>query len=506
MANKPYKKLRFSLTGDTYSPVDEQARQNIGDLSQLDTTHKDNLVEAINEAAQTGSGSGVPSGGTKGQVLTKMSSTDGDAEWDFATVVLTATGNDDSNLSVSWTTNYSALDLFSYQEMSVARVNYGYMLRCTDAKLLGNGNVVFNFSGIVDIDDGEATVATLVVTAANASAHSGVGVYSESVLGISAEAIQDAVDTYLNEYPTVTGTFTNEAKRALLRLLEKVAYVDGNGREYVTDLYNALFSSALTHITAAFNQGSAVIYDIDSLDSLKQYLVVTAYYANATQDVLADEDYTLSGTLTAGTSVITVLYDDKTTTFNVVVTSLTPIYELAEATNVANFDTEIKLFDTPTDFTIFCDATFNNYGWSGSKSVFGHAGFRLGYGNIDDYFYGVVDATSATRYTAITLNPAGTTSHYRGSSMIGRSNTSQRRRIAVRYRISDRKLEAFLAGDSSRMPPVTKSWFNARADVSYPNETIKLNLSSSGSTVHEFKIFNSLLTDDAITNFLNGGD
>ena len=58
--------------------------------------------------------------------------------------------------------------------------------------------------------------------------------------------------------------------------------------------------------------------DIDSLDSLKTDLVVTATYSDSTTATVTA--YTLSGTLTAGTSTITVSYSGKTTTFNVTVT------------------------------------------------------------------------------------------------------------------------------------------------------------------------------------------
>lgn len=76
----------------------------------------------------------------------------------------------------------------------------------------------------------------------------------------------------------------------------------------------------LTSVTAVFTQGSATIYDTDSLDTLKQYLVVTATYSDSTTATVTD--YTLSGTLTEGTSTITVSYGGKTDTFNVTVTHM----------------------------------------------------------------------------------------------------------------------------------------------------------------------------------------
>lgn len=116
--------------------------------------------------------------------------------------------------------------------------------------------------------------------------------------------------------PTGGGSgLTNEVKQALLQIAEKVAYVDANGQTYYNALFNALFT--VVSIEAVFTQGQAVIYDDDSLDTLKDYLVVTATYDDESTAVVTD--YTLSGTLTAGTSTITVTYGDKTDTFSVVV-------------------------------------------------------------------------------------------------------------------------------------------------------------------------------------------
>jgi len=74
-----------------------------------------------------------------------------------------------------------------------------------------------------------------------------------------------------------------------------------------------------TGITAVYN-GTAAIYPTTPLDNLKTGLTVTAAYSNgATQTVTG---YALSGTLTVGTSTITVTYKGKTTTFTVSVTSV----------------------------------------------------------------------------------------------------------------------------------------------------------------------------------------
>jgi len=76
--------------------------------------------------------------------------------------------------------------------------------------------------------------------------------------------------------------------------------------------------ATVTSISAIYSQGSKVVYDTASLDDLKADLVVTAHYSDNTSGAVTG--YTLSGTLTEGTSTITVEYGGQTTTFNVTVT------------------------------------------------------------------------------------------------------------------------------------------------------------------------------------------
>ena len=135
---------------------------------------------------------------------------------------------------------------------------------------------------------------------------------------LSPTQIQDAVDDYLDDHPTVTGTFTNEAKRALISLLKKVAYIDGNGQSYLDTLEGELFTASVASIAAVFTQGQNVITDTDSLTKLRSYLVVTATFTDASTATVSD--YALSGTLTEGTSTITVEYGGQTATFTVNVT------------------------------------------------------------------------------------------------------------------------------------------------------------------------------------------
>lgn len=82
----------------------------------------------------------------------------------------------------------------------------------------------------------------------------------------------------------------------------------------------SIAQATVTSISAVYTQ-SGTVYDTDSLDSLKSDLVVTATWSNQTTSTVASADYTLSGTLTVGTSTITVSYSGKSTTFTVNVSS-----------------------------------------------------------------------------------------------------------------------------------------------------------------------------------------
>lgn len=136
-------------------------------------------------------------------------------------------------------------------------------------------------------------------------------------------------------------SFTNAAKNALIALLENVAYINGNGQQYLNELITNL-AATVTSISAVFTQGANVIYSTDSLSELEQYLVVTATYSDGTSAVVSN--YELSGLLDSATSTITVSYGGQTDTFNVSVTVVT-LFSEKYVTNTSMYfaDSSTKL-------------------------------------------------------------------------------------------------------------------------------------------------------------------
>ena len=144
---------------------------------------------------------------------------------------------------------------------------------------------------------------------------------TETAIALTARV--EALESAVSELEASEG-LTDAIKLALLQIAQKVAYIDDDGQDYYDDLYDALYPPAppatLTSISCVYTQ-SGTVYDTDTLDSLKSDLVVTAHYDDSsTQTVSA---YTLSGTLSVGTSTITVAYGGKTTTFTVTVSHQT---------------------------------------------------------------------------------------------------------------------------------------------------------------------------------------
>ena len=160
----------------------------------------------------------------------------------------------------------------------------------------------------------------------------------EQVAGnVTQSQINIAVAEYIEEHPGVLTGLTEETKVALmscfaaiLACMDEVGWATDNG----DTLYDALQTAIQNlrsnlyperqpvSIEATYTQ-TGTVTSATNLDSLKSDLVVIANYDSGSPATLSSSDYTLSGTLTAGTtSTITVTYEELTDTFDVVVSSI----------------------------------------------------------------------------------------------------------------------------------------------------------------------------------------
>ena len=100
----------------------------------------------------------------------------------------------------------------------------------------------------------------------------------------------------------------------------------------------------LSSISATYTQGDTVVYPTTSLNELKQNLEVIATYSDSSTKVITN--YELSGTLSVGTSTITVTFEEKTDTFNVIVSEVAALNSISatytQGDAIIYTDTEIE--------------------------------------------------------------------------------------------------------------------------------------------------------------------
>lgn len=188
----------------------------------------------------------------------------------------------------------------------------------------------------------------------------------------------------------------------------------------------------------------------------------------------------------------------------------TPIYELPEPTTTASYDTGVKLFNPAITFTILCEAYWTNRNNMNTRSLFAldkSATFRLGYAN---GFYsvtnGVPSASTSNSYTALVMNASGDAVTKKCGNLQSRdSNTTPHiRRYAVRYNAESFLVEGF-SGTATAYNAPTSRWWELSQNISSA-ETVKLIMNGVANTpqVNIFRVYDSLLTDAQINDFLNG--
>ena len=138
----------------------------------------------------------------------------------------------------------------------------------------------------------------------------------------------------------------------------------------ITITANANNNPVITSITANYT-GTEEIFPSTTLDSLKTNLTVTINYSNGESSSIDAEDYTLTGVLTVGVSVITINYKGQTATFTATVTAIALTGITAKYTGTAKIYTTTPLNNLKSDLTI--TANYNN----GTKAVIAPKDYTL---------------------------------------------------------------------------------------------------------------------------------
>lgn len=234
---------------------------------------------------------------------------------------------------------------------------------------------------------------------------------AESVTESAAQIAQNTQDITdlkadLSELVETVNTiepFSEVAKAALLNCFAHVAWIDEHGQVYYDALEAAL--NDIQSISAVYTQ-SGTVYATDSLDSLKENLVVTATKPDSTQYVVPDSKYTLSGTLTIGISTITVTYTNITTSFNVTVTDPRLVYKLNSGTDVTNnaIDTGVPVFGQDDSFTILINVDMSAISSDKKDGVIlnhrtlSSGTIRLGFDNTDNVLHFIANVMYSDFY------------------------------------------------------------------------------------------------------------
>lgn len=178
-------------------------------------------------------------------------------------------------------------------------------------------------------------------------------------------------DTPLNSLKdnlVVTATYSDDSTSTVIPASYTLSGTLTEGTSTISVIYSGKTASftvnvtspvSLSSIKATYTQ-SGVVYSTDSLNSLKDNLVVTGTYSDSSTATISSNDYSLSGTLSVGVSTITVTYQDKTDTFNVTVSEAPTLVSItATYTQGSSVITEnTNLEDLKNDLVV--TATYSN--------------------------------------------------------------------------------------------------------------------------------------------------
>lgn len=158
---------------------------------------------------------------------------------------------------------------------------------------------------------------------ADGGVYNSVAVQTDTTLAISGMAADakktgDEISDLKSQITRIGSGVPRDVKMAIDTLFQNVAFKNNDGYSTELDVIHAWVTNVnLLSISVVFDQGENVIHCNDSIDTLKQYLTVTANYDDGSS--LPVTNYELIGDLKQMVNTITVSYGGKTATFSVTV-------------------------------------------------------------------------------------------------------------------------------------------------------------------------------------------
>ena len=150
----------------------------------------------------------------------------------------------------------------------------------------------------------------------------------------------------INEAAQSCGSgLTDTQKELIITILRNAMYTSDQSKN-IDELEDA-FANTVISISTTLDLRGNTIYSDDTLDTLRQYLVVRATYDDGTTQTVTG--YALSGTLTVGTSTIQVIYRDASASVNVPVSQAVVRYIVTNnLTGVTNSNTDVTIAEGNT--------------------------------------------------------------------------------------------------------------------------------------------------------------
>jgi len=138
-------------------------------------------------------------------------------------------------------------------------------------------------------------------------------------------------------------------KNAIDTILQNVAFKNADiYTDEITVIHNWASQAKLVSISVVY-MPSKTVYDTDSIDVLRDDLVVTAHYDNSSTAVI--NDYVLNGTFSEGVNTISVIYGRKTAMFTVTVVHRPNLFDPDTSPDVKLYvDTQYNIIKKGTPY------------------------------------------------------------------------------------------------------------------------------------------------------------